>query len=346
LNIKKLFGSRASSEVNLLETLVLKEEDVKKVLNMNEVLDVVEQVFKEKALGRVQMPPKMYVYFESFNGDLRVMPSYVETFGISAVKVVNVHPDNRRFNLPTVMATITLVDPKTGAPLAIMGGTWITAMRTGAASGVAAKHLSRKGSSKLALIGAGVQAVTQMMAMAQVMKLEEVAVYDIADDVKTNFVNRMSSEYPDIKISAAKSIQEAVEDVDVVVTLTPSRKPIVKNDWIKSGTHIGAIGADAPGKEELDPAILQRAKIIVDDLEQSRHSGEINVPLEKGIISMKKIYGELGEIIARKKVGRTSNEEITIFDSTGLAIQDAVTAKLAYEKALKAGLGIKLSLAI
>jgi len=330
----------------MLETLILKEEDVKQLLNMNEVLNVVEQVFKEKALGRAQMPPKMYIYFESFNGDLRVMPSYVEAFGISAVKVVNVHPDNRRYNLPTVMATITLVDPKTGAPLAIMGGTWITAMRTGAASGVATKHLSRKGSSKLAFIGTGVQAVTQMMAMVQVMKLEEVKVYDIADDVKANFVKKMSSKYPDIKISATGSIQEAVENVDVIVTVTPSRKPIVKNGWIKAGMHISAIGADAPGKEELDPAILQRAKIVVDDIEQSRHSGEINVPLEKGIISLKQIYGELGEIVAGKKAGRASDKEITIFDSTGLAIQDAVTAKLAYEKALKAGLGIRLNLAI
>lgn len=329
-----------------METLILKEEDVKQLLNMNEVLNVVEQAFNEKALGRVQMPPKMYLNFESFNGDLRVMPSYVEAFGISAVKVVNVHPDNRRYNLPTVMATITLVDPKTGAPLAIMGGTWITAMRTGAASGVAARHLSRKGSSKLALVGTGVQAVTQMMAMARVVKLEEVKVYDIIDEAKINFVKRMSSEYPDVKISAMRSIQEAVKDVDVVVTVTPSRKPIVKDGWIKPGTHIGAIGADAPGKEELDPAILQKAKIVVDDLEQARHSGEINVPLAKGIISLKQIYGELGEIIAGKKVGRASDEEITIFDSTGLAIQDAVTAKLAYEKALKAGLGIRLNLAI
>jgi len=329
-----------------LETLILKEEDVKQLLSMNEVLNVVEQVFKEKALGRVQMPPKMYLSFESFNGDLRVMPSYVEAFGISAVKVVNVHPDNRRYNLPTVMATITLVDPRTGAPLAIMGGTWITAMRTGAASGVAARHLSRRGSSKLALVGTGVQAVTQMMAMARVVKLEEVKVYDIVDEAKINFVKRMSPEYLDVKISATRSVQEAVEDADVVVTVTPSRKPIVMSEWIKPGTHIGAIGADAPGKEELDPAILRKAKIVVDDLEQARHSGEINVPLAKGIISLKQIYGELGEIIAGKKVGRASDEEITIFDSTGLAIQDAVTAKLAYEKALKAGLGIRLNLAI
>jgi len=330
----------------VLETLILKEEDVKRLLNMSEVLNVVEQAFKEKALGRVQMPPKMYIYFKSFNGDLRVMPSYVEAFGISAVKLVNVHPDNRRYNLPTVMATITLVDPKTGTPLAIMGGTWITAMRTGASSGVATKYLSRKGSSKLALIGAGAQAITQMMAMAQILKLEEVKVYDISSDAKTNFVKRVSSEYSGMKISATGSVREAVEDADVIVTVTPTTKPIVEDEWIKSGTHINAIGADAPGKEELDPAILQRAKIVVDDFEQSQHSGEVNVPLKKRIISLKQIYGELGEIVTGKKIGRSSDEEITIFDSTGLAIQDAVTAKLVYEKALKAGLGIRLNLAI
>jgi alanine dehydrogenase len=127
--------------------------------------------------------------------------------------------------------------------------------------------------------------------------------------------------------------------MDIVVTATPSREPIVKRDWISSGMHINSIGADAPGKEELDPEILKISKIVVDDIEQAAHGGEINVPLSKGIISLKNVYAELGEIVAGFKFGRESIEEITVFCSTGLAIQDAVTAKLVYDKALEKNVG-------
>ena len=136
-----------------------------------------------------------------------------------------------------------------------------------------------------------------------------------------------------------KNAKEAVEDADIIVTATPSRKPLVSDEWVSEGTHITCIGADAPGKEELDPHILTHAKIYVDDWDQALHSGEVNVPLSKGIITKEDIYGELCEVVAGLKPGRTSHEEITVFSSTGLAIQDAVTAKLVYEKALAGNLG-------
>jgi alanine dehydrogenase len=143
------------------------------------------------------------------------------------------------------------------------------------------------------------------------------------------------------EITSKKSIRE-VCDCDILVTTTPSREPIVMNQWIAEGTHINAIGADAPGKEELDPKILKRAKIVVDDLPQASHSGEINVPLAKGLISEKDIFGELGEVVTDRKKARTKDSDITVFDSTGLAIQDVATANLVYQKALKENIGIKL----
>jgi alanine dehydrogenase len=254
------------------------------------------------------------------------MPSYLESLDISAVKIVNVHPNNKaNYGLPTVMAIIALINPKNGFPIALMAGSWITAMRTGAAGGIAAKYLARKDSSIIALIGAGTQARTQLMALKA--KNEFIA------EAKLMYSEKIE------KIFSTNTAEEAVKGSDIIVTTTPSRNPIVMNDWIDKGMHINCIGADAPGKQELDPAILKRSKIVIDDWNQASHSGEINVPLAKGIISKKDIWAEIGEICAGLKQGRMDNEEITIFSSTGLAIQDAVTAELVYKKALKNHIG-------
>lgn len=322
-----------------MQILLLKEQEIKPLLEVNEVLEAVEQAFREKGEGGVQMPPKTYLYYEKYNGDLRIMPAYIESMEISAVKVVNVHPDNRIFNLPTVMALIILIDPKTGAPQAIMDGTEITAMRTGAAAGVATKYLSRRDAGRLGIVGAGVQGSKQLDFIVNVRNIMEVKVYDLREEAKANFIQRAREKHPTLRVVAAESIEEAVRNQDIICTVTPSRKPIVMNEWVDDGTHINAIGADAPGKEELDPAILKRAMIIVDDWKQAIHSGEINVPVSKGLITERDIHGELGEVIVGKKKGRTTNAEITIFDSTGLAIQDATVAKLVYKKALEEGIG-------
>jgi len=327
-----------------LKIHLLTDREIKPLLEMNEVLEVVEQAFREKGLGRVQMPPKTYLYFERYNGDLRVMPAYMESLDASAVKIVNVHPDNRKFNLPTVMAVITLIDPKTGAPQAIMDGTEITAARTGAAAGVATKYLAREGASRLGIVGAGVQATKQLAFILHVTDLAEVKVYDIIEETKKKFVQKAKQQYQDIEIVAAESVEDAVRDADIISTVTPSRKPLILNEWIEDGTHINAIGADAPGKEELDPAILKRSKLVIDDWNQALHSGEINVPVSKGLINRDDIYGELGEIVAEKKKGRTARNEVTVFDSTGLAIQDTVVAKLVYKKATEKRVGMKIEL--
>lgn len=325
-----------------MKTLLLTEENIKQLLTMDEVMEAVESAFKEKGIGHVQMPAKLYLFYKKHNGDLRAMPSYLEELDISAVKVVNVHPENRvKYDLPTVMATIVLIDPKNGAPLAIMGGTRITDMRTGAAGGIAAKHLARKNSKVVGLVGAGAQSKTQLLALLSLYgKLEEVRVWSRTEKTRDQFVAEMESiRGGSTEIVSVSNVKAAAEDVDVIVTTTPSRKPIVSGNWIAPGTHINCIGADAPGKEELEPSILTKAKIVVDDWDQASHSGEINVPLAKGIITKKDIWGEIGEIVAGLKPGRISSDEITVFTSTGLAIQDAVAAELAYKKALAKEIG-------
>jgi alanine dehydrogenase len=325
-----------------LETLILTDDEVKQLLSMSEVIEAVESAFKQKALGRVQMPAKIYLYYKKYNGDLRAMPTFLEDLDISAVKIANVHPDNPiKTDLPTVMAVIVLIDPATGAPIAIMGGKTITSMRTGAAAGIAAKYLARKNSKVVGLVGAGTQARAQLMFLLKMYKkLEEVRVCDRSTVAKNNFVSEMQQAFGNFcKIIPAANIRNAVEGADIVVTATPSRKPLVTDDMVSAGMHINCIGADAVGKEELVPNILKRAKIVVDDWEQASHSGEINVPLSRGIITKDKIWAEIGEIVAGLKPGRQRQDEITVFTSTGLAVQDAVTAKIAYSKALAAKVG-------
>ena len=322
-----------------MKVLLLSESEVSPLLCMREVIEAVEVAFKEYALGHVQMPSKLYLFYP--NGDLRTMPSHLERQEISAVKIVNAHPKNPKdFDLPTVMATIILIDAKRGLPLAIMGGTKITAMRTGAAGGIAAKHLARKDSSIVGLVGAGVQARAQLLGLHSLYQgIQEVRVWDISSVATEGYVEEMQSKLPKMKIVSAKSAKQAVEEADIVVTTTPSRKPLVRSDWIPEGTHINCIGADAPGKQELASAILKRAKIVVDCWDQASHSGEINIPLTEGLITKEDIWAELGDIVAGFKEGRSSEDEVTVFDSTGLAIQDAATAELVYRKALNRKVG-------
>ncbi len=320
-----------------MEVLWLTQEEVKSVMDMHSDMQVVERAFRQHGLGRVQMPPKSYLYYTAYNGDLRTMPAYLEEEDITGVKIVNVHPGNPARGLPTVMALIVLISPETGAPVAIMDGTYLTDIRTGAAGGIAAKYLARKDSKIIGMVGAGNQAKTQLAALCEVFEPELVKITSRTKESCVGFIRDMKEVVP-CEIQYKDKIEE-VCDCDILVTTTPSRKPIVKAQWVKEGTHINAIGADAVGKEELDPELLIRSKIVVDDIVQALHSGEVNVPLSKHYISENDIHAQLGEVIAGLKPGRTSEEEITIFDSTGLAIQDVATAHLVYERAISQGLG-------
>jgi len=326
------------------EVLLLTYEDVSRLLSITDVIKYVEEAFREKGLKRVQMPPKIYLNFHKYNGDLRVMPAYFESLDIAGVKIVNSHMNNRKYGLPTVMALIEIVEPKTGKPLAVMDGTLITLFRTGAASAIATKYLANKDSRVLGIVGAGAQSYTQVEAITSVMTIEEVRIFDINRQAADRLATYVSERRLVKEVVIDNDIRTLSQNSDIITTLTPSRSPLVFLEWIKKGVHFNAIGADAPGKQELDPKILKVGKIIVDDIEQTVHSGEINVPISKGILSKEDIYGELGEVVAGLKQGRTEKEEITIFDSTGLAILDVITGYYVYKKAVDNNIGIKSNL--
>ncbi len=322
--------------------LWLNRKDMDGLIDIHNVLPVVENAFLEHGLGKVQMPPKVYLDFKAHNGDLRTMPGYLENMDIAGVKLVNVHPDNPKIGLPTVMALMVLNSTKTGAPLAVMDGTSLTDLRTGAAGGVAAKYLSREDSRVVGLIGLGRQARTQLRAIMEVRDIKMVKIFDMSKESTVAFKVEMEKEMG-VEIESEPNARE-VCDCDILVTTTPVKSPVVKAGWIREGTHINAIGADAAGKEELDPMILKNANVIVDAIQQASHSGEVNVPISNGIFSVSEIYAELGQIVSGIKQGRENYSDITVFDSTGLSIQDVVTADLAYQRALERKVGLELEL--
>jgi alanine dehydrogenase len=313
-----------------MPTLLLTRQDTLGLITMPETLQAVEQAFTDYATGKASMPSKAYLTLNK--GDFRAMPAAVP--GAAGLKWVNVHLGNPRQGLPTVMAVVIYSDPETGYPLSIMDATEITAFRTGAAAAIASKHLAKQNAQSLGLIGAGKQAQTQLLAHLEYFKFTEIRVYDRSPEAAAAFKELFSS-YP-IKVV---SLEEACGG-DIVCTLTPSRTPFVKREWLKPGAHINAVGADAPGKEELDPEILVDALVVVDDIEQSTHAGELNVPFGKGLFNASQIYATLGELTSGAKPGRTDENTVTVFDSTGLAIQDVATARFIYEKARTRGVGL------
>ncbi len=324
-------------------TFLITSKDVQSVLTYSLSLKTVESAFKAFGKGKANQPPKSYLTFK--NGDLRSMPAYINTPGmnIAGIKSVTVHPDNhKKFSLPTVMATILLTDPKNGFSIAVLDGTHITNMRTGASGGVATKYLSRRNSKVMALVGAGAQAYTQLHHIMLTRKLNEVRVHARSEKSMNKFCKEMSKEYPNVIFHSEPDCKKACCGADIITTTTTVSKPIIKKSWIDPGTHINGIGADAEGKQELETGLTKYCKVVIDEWLQASHSGEINVPISKGKLRKKDIHAELGEVVAGKKEGRTSDDEITLFDSTGLAIQDVSTAYVVYQTLLKKPKQIKM----
>ncbi|ELY90195.1 ornithine cyclodeaminase [Natrialba hulunbeirensis JCM 10989] len=342
-----------------MQTLLLDSDDVEANAQMGAIIEAVEQAFGAFERGDTQMPAKSYIDLPQYNGDFRSMPAYLEVRGSDAsssesgsqrdadaaddwdaagIKWVNVHPNNpAEHDLPTVLGTMIYSDPETASPLAIMDGTTLTMKRTGAAAAVATDYLAVADATSLGLVGAGVQSYTQLDAISEVRPIEEVVVSDLDDARTQRFIDAYDDEF-DVR---AGSISEAGH-CDVLSTVTPVRNPVVTPDDVGEHTHINAIGADAEGKHELADDLLQAATIVIDDHEQCTHSGEINVPYHEGTLTDADIYGEIGELVVGANAGRAGgaggDDEsgvtgVSVFDSTGLAIQDVAAARVVYENA-------------
>ncbi len=312
------------------QTIYIREEQVKELLPLSDAIEAVETAFRDKAKGHSFMPPKLIVPLP--NGDFRAMPAYLPKQNVAGVKVVNSHPNNREKGLPTVMAILVMLEPGTGFPIAVIEATYLTALRTAAAGALATRTLARSDSKKLSVLGAGTQGRFQILSHKLVLpNLEQVRVWSLDEDLAWQ-VKRDLEPQIEVEIKVCPDPKSTVQDADVIVTTTPSRKPLVQSEWISEGVHFTCIGADAPGKQELDPAILRRARIFLDDMAQGMESGEVNVPISKGLLKPEEIVGELGEVLIGKKDGRISDDEITLFSSTGLAVQDIACGALVLRK--------------
>ncbi|MDY6817531.1 MAG: ornithine cyclodeaminase family protein [Halobacteriales archaeon] len=315
-----------------MDTLLLNKDDVDTNAQMGEVIDAVEAAFRAYERGDAQMPAKSYIDLPQYNGDFRSMPAYLaaEDWDAAGIKWVNVHPDNPDdHDLPTVMGTVIYSDPETAFPLAIMDGTELTMKRTGAAAAVATRHLAVEDATSMGIIGAGVQSYTQLEAVSSIRPIEEVVISDRNEEATSAFIEYFGDAF-DIR---AGSISEAGH-CDILSTVTPVESPIVSPEDVGDRTHINAMGADAEGKHELADEILLNAKLVIDDYDQCTHSGEINVPWAAGVLDDSDLYGEIGQIASDVKPGRTADDGVTVFDSTGLAIQDVAAAHVVYEHAV------------
>jgi len=325
--------------------LFISRKDVESILSMRETIEAVEKAFREHGLGTVSMPLRPVIRVDRQKGMVAFMPAYLEGMESLGIKVVSVYADNpSKYNLPTIQGIVLLNDPKTGTVVAIMDGAFLTAMRTGAASGVATKYLASKNAKVVGVIGTGVQGRTQVAGVCEVRAIEKVKAYDVIPDRCSTFCKQVSA---DLKVDAVpvSSPELAVKDSDIVVTASTSKTPVLNGDWLDKGTHVNAIGSHTPDSRELDATAIKRAKVVVDSRDAAlKEAGDLMIPISQGIISPDHIYAELGEIITGRKIGRESEDDITLFKSQGLAIQDVSAASKVYEIAVKKGLGKTLEL--
>ena len=323
-----------------METLLLGPTAVSESVELETVIEAVEAAFGADARGDAQMPAKSYIDLPQYDGDFRSMPAHVDTgeWEAAGVKWVNSHAENpRRHGLPTVMGTMVYSDPETAVPLALLDGTTLTRLRTGAAAAVATRHLAPTDASSLGLVGAGVQSHTQLEAIAQVRDIRTVVVTDVDEAAVETFQARFDPAF-DIR---AGSVEQAAA-CDVVSTTTPVREPVVER--VGESTHVNAMGADAAGKQELRGEILRDGTLVVDDREQCIHSGEMNVPYSEGLLTEDDIHADLGDVVTDRLSDPPDPDDVTVFDSTGLAIQDIAAAHAVYERATAEGRGTPFEL--
>jgi alanine dehydrogenase len=324
-------------------TLYLTQEEVKQILDMKSTLEAVESGFREMGNDNIEMPPRVYLHFDK--GVLIAMPAYMPGLNAAGTKIVTVHPENKKeYDLPAVIARIILNDPTNGVPLAIMDGTYITALRTGAAGATGIKYLSREDSKVAGVCGLGVQGRSQVMGLMEVRPdLKTVKLYDIIPEARAVFAEEMKTLYPQVEFKTVDTAEEASKGSDIVITCTPSPEPFIDGEWLKPGCHVSAIGADTGAKRELMTSVIERCdKLVVDFTPQAFVTGDFAKPKKEGVITEESIYAQLGEIVAGRKPGRESPDEVTLFKATGLAIQDVGTAYKVYQlaKAQSAGMEI------
>ncbi len=318
---------------------MLTRREVAALLSLDECIAAVENAFRLHGEGKTSPPGILGIH--AHGGGFHIKAGLLEVGRTYFVAKTNANfPQNMpRFGLPTIQGIITLCDAENGYPLALIDSMEITILRTGAATAVAAKYLARPESSVATICGCGNQGRIQLRALTKVLPIERLYAFDQDAERARQFADEMSAEIR-LTAQAVGDLKSAVRDSDVCVTCTPAKEYFLKKEYMKPGTFIAAVGADNAEKQELDPQLFVSNKIIADILEHCATIGDLHHALQAGLVTGENVHAELGEVVAGKKSGRTSKDEIIIFDSTGMALQDAAAAAVVYEKAISVGKGI------
>lgn len=324
--------------------LVINADELRSLVDMNEVIDCAAVALREFSAQRTITPIRAALPFENGLNTLLTMPSVAEELRSVGLKVVTVAPNNKELGKKTITGFVTLLDFTTGEPIALLEGSYLTMIRTGAISGVATKYLSREDSKKLCLIGTGEQAKGLVEAMLAVRNIEEILLYNRTEQKALEFAEYIRSKFSK-RVQIYSNSNEAVREADIIVTTTNSSTPVF-SESLKPGVHINAVGSFRPTMQELPSHSVSSAhKVVVESSEAAlEETGDLLVPIKEGVFKADDLYGELGQIVNGERNGRESKEEITLFKSVGLAVVDIVVAKYFYEKAIQNHVGMNINL--
>lgn len=324
-----------------MKTRLLSRKDIESFLTMRLCLEAVEKAFADLASGQATMPQRTPIFFPDHHGVALFMPAHIKSLGALGAKVVTVYKDNMpKHGLPTVLGTIILLDEATGFPIALMDGGYLTAMRTGAVSGVATKYMARPEAKVGVIFGTGVQAFTQVLGVHEARPLSKLLAYSVDSvEARKGFADRITAKIH-VPVELASDPAAAVAQSDIVILATSSAKPVVDGRWFTPGTHINGIGSHAPNMRELDPLTVRKSRIVCDLTSACRaEAGDLIIPAEAGEWSWDQVAGDLGDVINGKVPGRTARDELTLFKSVGLAVQDMSAARVVFDEAVKRGIG-------
>ena len=324
--------------------LVLSEKEVRSLIDVEELIQALERAHIQFSTGKAVMPVRLVVPLPEIKGRITSMPAYLGEDKALGMKVVTYFPENPKQGLPIILATVFLYSTESGKLLAVMDGTYVTAIRTACISAVATRALANPETPVLGVLGAGVQARAQIRTLCKVRKIREIKVYDVLEKSVQSLKEELEPEVG-IKIEAVETAEQAIRNVDLLVTVTTAKEPIVRVDWLKPGVHINAIGSHRPDLREIDGATMKRAKVFVDSREAIlAECGDVLLAIKEGAITEGHIAAEIGEVLAGKKAGRTNAGEITLYKAVGIAIQDVATAKLIYQTAVEKKVGVHVEI--
>jgi alanine dehydrogenase len=323
---------------------ILSRQDVRQALPMHQAIEAVKRAFAQLSTGQANVPLRVALDVPRHNGVTLFMPGYLSSDDQMAVKIVSVFNDNPSQGLPLIHALVIVVDATNGSPAAVMDGTYLTALRTGAASGAATDLLARPDAHTAAVFGAGTQGRTQLEAVCAVRPIHQAWVYDVAPRQAAAYADEMSQRLS-LPVRVAETPAQAVRQADVICTATTATSPVFADADVPPGTHVNAVGAYTPHMQEVPPETVLRARVVIDHRESSlAEAGDLLIPIGQGLMTEDHIYAELGEIAAGSKPGRASPDEITLFKSVGVAVQDVAAASAVLDAAQRLGLGAEIAL--